>query len=77
MFGNSAVTKENLFLYWLNAYNDTIAQQVKDSNGSERFYLIMEEDGSQAVVTEEQGLAMHKEQMQGVSIPQQPQAVAE
>ena len=77
--GTVAGTNGTTVIYtaWLNAYNDTIAQQVKDSNGSERFYLIMEEDGSQAVVTEEQGLAVHKEQMQGTSIPQQPQAVAE
>ena len=59
----------------MNQYDDTIASQRIQANGSNRFYLVIDEQGNQSVVTEDEGLDLSKEQMQ--STTQQPQVVAE
>ena len=75
--GSTASASATIHSSFFNKLEDSMAELYIDANGSNRFYLIIDEQGAQAVVTEEQGLAVNKEQMQGSSIPQQPQAVAE
>ena len=56
-----------IYTAWLNSYDDSIAKNRIDANGSNRFYLIIDESGAQSVVSEEDGLKATEEQMQGTS----------
>ena len=74
--GATATTlASSIWSAFLNQYDDTIASQRIQANGSNRFYLVIDEQGNQSVVTEDEGLDLSKEQMQ--STTQQPQVVAE